>query len=58
MWNFIKYCIYCMLDVIADSSRQTHKESFVGIITLAIFLAITLGILYLIVFIANKLYKK
>lgn len=58
MWNFIKYCLYCMLDVIADSSKQTPKESLVGLITLAIFLAITLGILYLIVFIANKLYKK
>lgn len=58
MWNFIKYCIYCMLDVIADSSKQTPEEFFVGIITLAILLASTLGILYLIRFIANKLSKK
>ena len=56
--EFIKYCIWCMLDMICDKPKQPFGEALVGIATFAVLSAAVLGILYIVLLVANRLYKK
>ena len=56
--EFIKYCIWCMLDMICDKPKQPFGEALVGIATFAVLSAAVLGVLYIVLLVANRLYKK
>ena len=59
MWNFIKYCIYCMGITISaafgnNPSGLTLKTGIIGLITAIIILAIVIGILFLFILILKR----
>lgn len=59
MWQFIKYCFYCMLLTISaafgfNPSGLTWKNIIVGALTTIILLALILCIVYLIAFVFQK----
>ena len=47
-----------MLDMICDKPKQPFGEALVGIATFAVLSAAVLGILYIVLLVANRLYKK
>ena len=59
MWEFIKYCLYCLFMLIPASfgynpDGMTLKNCLVGAITLFTLLFLTLGILLIITIIVQK----
>ena len=59
MWEFIKYCFYCLGIIISagfgdNPPGLTWKTGIVGTLTLLVLFALTIGILYLRVFILKK----
>ena len=59
MWEFIKYCLYCLSMSISASfgnnpEGMTFKHAIVGIITMYVLLGVFLGILWLVAKIVNK----
>ena len=59
MWEFIKYCLYCLLMSIPAASGDvpegmTFKHAIIGSITMFVLLGLALGILWLIAVIVNK----
>lgn len=59
MWEFIKYCLYCLLMAISaafgnNPEGMTFKNAIVGIITMFVLLGLVLGILWLIAMVVNK----
>lgn len=59
MWEFIKYCLYCLGIVISaalgnNPDGMTFKNITVGLITMFVLLGLVLGILWLIAVIVNK----
>ena len=59
MWEFIKYCFYCMGITISaafghNPNGLTWKSGIVGILTAIVLLAVILCIIYLISFIIQK----
>ena len=62
MWDFIKYCLYCLLLVISGAFGNNHKgitfkDIIVGIITMFVLLGLLIGILWLIGFIMKIIRK-
>ena len=60
MWEFIKYCIFCLLMSISaafgnNPKGMTFKHAIIGSITMVVLVGLSLGILWLIVVIVNKL---
>ncbi len=60
MWGFIKYCLNCMLMVIAGAfgnnpDGMTGKNITVGVLTLIFLAVIFLCVLAIIVFIINRI---
>ena len=59
MWEFIKYCLYC-LGIAISGSFGNHPEGMsvktatIGIITMFVLLGLTLGFLWLIGILVNK----
>lgn len=59
MWEFIKYCLHCLLMFISaafgnNPEGMTFKHTIVGIITMFVLLGLVLGILWLRAVIVNK----
>ncbi len=59
MWEFIKYCLYCLLMSISvafgnNPEGMTFKHIIVGSITMFVLLGLVLGILWLIAMVVNK----
>ncbi len=59
MWEFIKYCLYCLGIVISGAfgnnpEGMSIKTATIGIITMFVLLGLALGILWLIAVIVNK----
>ena len=59
MWEFIKYCLYCLLMAISaafgnNPEGMTFKHIIVGSITMFVLLGLVLGILWLIARVVNK----
>ena len=59
MWEFIKYCLYCLLMTIPGAfgynpDGMTLKNTIVGIITMFVLLGLAVGILWVIAVIVNK----
>lgn len=59
MWEFIKYCFYCMCITISaafgyNPSGLTWKTGVIGIVTEIVLLALIICIRYLIYFITRK----
>ena len=59
MWEFIKYCLYCLLMSISaafgnNPEGMTFKHAIVGIITMFVLLGLVLSILWLIAIVVNK----
>lgn len=59
MWDFIKYCLYCLGIVISGAfgtnpEGMSIKNIIIGSVTLYTLLGFTLGILWLIAIIINK----
>lgn len=62
MWEFIKYCLYCLLMAISaafgnNPKGMTFKHAMVGIATMYVLTGLALGILWLISVIVNKFRK-
>ena len=61
MWEFIKYCLYCMLMGISaafgNNPEMTFKDAIVGSVTIFVVLGLVLGILWLIAVIVEKFRK-
>ena len=60
MWEFIKYCIYCLLMSISaafgnNPKGMTFKHAIIGSITMFVLVGLSLGILWIIAVIVNKL---
>ena len=63
MWEFIKYCLYCLSMSISaafgnNPEGMTFKHAIVGSITMFVLLGAGLGILWLIAMIVNKFRQK
>lgn len=59
MWEFVKYCLYCLCIVISGAfgnnpEGMSIKTGTIGIITMFVLLGLALGILWLIAVIINK----
>ena len=59
MWEFIKYCFYCMGITISaafghNPSGLTWKTGIIGVLTAIILIAIVVCIIYLVNFIIQK----
>ena len=59
MWDFVKYCLYCLGIVISGAfgnnpEGMSIKNIIIGSVTLYTLLGLTLGILWLIATIVNK----
>ena len=59
MWEFIKYCLYCLGIVISGAfgnnpEGMSIKTATICIITMFVLLGLALGILWLIAVIVNK----
>jgi hypothetical protein len=59
MWDFIKYCLWCLGILISGSQGNNPegmslKTGFIGVLTAAVLLALLFLILYLIGIILNK----
>lgn len=59
MWEFIKYCFYCMGITISaafghNPSGLTWKTGIVGVLTAIILIALIVCIIYLVNFIIQK----
>ncbi|MCI6357481.1 MAG: hypothetical protein MR766_02440 [Erysipelotrichaceae bacterium] len=59
MWEFINYCLYCLLMSISaafgnNPEGMTFKHAIVGSITMFVLLGLVLGILWLIARVVNK----
>ena len=59
MWEFIKYCFYCMGITISaafgyNPSGLTWKTGFIGVATAILSLAFIICIVYFVSFIAQK----
>ena len=62
MWEFIKYCFYCLGVVISGASGNNPdgmsiKNIIIGSVTMAALTGLGLGLLWLIVIIVNKFRK-
>lgn len=60
MWEFIKYCFYCMGITISaafghNPSGLTWKTGIIGVLTAIILIAIVVCIIYLVNFIIQKI---
>lgn len=59
MWEFIKYCFYCMGITISaafgyNPSGLTWKTGIIGVITAIVLLALIICIIYLVSFLIQK----
>lgn len=59
MWEFIKYCFYCMGITISaafghNPSGLTWKTGIIGVLTAIILIALIVCIIYLVTFIIQK----
>ena len=60
MWEYIKYCLYCLLMSISaafgnNPEGMTFKHAIVGIVTMFVLLGLTLVFLWIIAMVINKL---
>ena len=60
MWEFLKYCCYCFFMAISaafgnNPEGMTFTKIIVGIITMFVLLGLSLGVLWLIAVIVNKI---
>ena len=60
MWEFIKYCLFCLGIAISGAfgnnpEGMSIKTAIIGIITMFVLLGLSLGILWLIAVLVNKL---
>lgn len=59
MWEFIKYCFYCLLMTISaafgnNPEGMSFKNIVTGIVTMFVLLGLLLGILWIIALVINK----
>ncbi len=59
MWEFIKYCFYCMGITISaafgyNPSGLTWKTGIIGVLTAIVLLALIICIIYLVSFLIQK----